>query len=301
MQVASDTAVVMATRDGERHLARQLGSILDQSVLPAVIAIVDDDSRDGSRDLIRAVAARAPIPVRLIAIDGSVHGDVKTRVAATFMVGLEAVAGFEYALLSDQDDEWLPDRLAGQRGMLAERPDALLVAGDGVLIDVDGQPIGGTLRDRFPVPEHWDRLSPADRVRAAIRHPFVTGATCAMRRRLIPLMTPLPPRWLFDRWATLVAASQDGLLLQPDAVIRYRIHPEQVVGDRQAEPGRSGRRWRQILRRGASPIEAMARAGDVVGRIRPLVTDPSVRDELSWAALARAAMARTDGHGASPA
>ena len=121
-----------------------------------------------------------------------------------------------------------------QRDILRGDSDVLLVAGDGVLIDESGAEIGGRLRDRFPPPLDWGELGPAERVRAAIRRPFVTGATCGLRRELVPMMAPVPRRWLFDRWATLVATARDGLVLQPEAVIRYRIHPGQLLGDRQA-------------------------------------------------------------------
>jgi glycosyltransferase involved in cell wall biosynthesis len=292
MEVAPDTAVVMASHDGERFLAHQIESILGQSLLPAMLTIVDDASRDGTRAVVREFARAAPVPIELIAIDGSFHHDYKTRVAAMVMRGLESVAAFEYALLSDQDDEWLPDRLSSQRAILQSQPNGLLVAGDGLLIDSDGVPIGGSLRDRFPPPPDWDRLDAAHRVRAAIRRPFVTGATCALRRQLVRLMAPLPARWLVDRWATLVAASQNGLVLQPDTVIRYRIHPGQLLGDRQASTGSGDRRWRQVLDRGASPVEAAKLARDVVGRIRPLAMDPAIRNELSWRAMARAAVER---------
>ena len=294
MEVASDTAVVMAMHDGERFLARQIESILGQSPRPARLTIVDDASRDGSRAVVREIARTSSVPIDLIASDGSGHLDQKTRVAATVMRGLQSVAAFDYVLLSDQDDEWLPDRLISQRGILIDRAEALVVAGDGLLIDVDGRPSGGTLRDRFPSPDDWDRLDAAQRVRAVLRAPFVTGATCALRTRLIALMAPVPAGWLLDRWATLVAVSQDGLVLQPEAVIRYRIHPGQLLGDRQVGTGAGDRRWRQALSRGASPLELAARASDVVRRIRPLVSDPTIRHELSWGAMARAAVDRGD-------
>ena len=172
------------------------------------------------------------------------------------MQGMDAVASFEFVVLSDQDDEWLPGRLRRQRDILLDHTDALVVAGDGLLIDESGAEVGGRLRDRFPPPEDWHGSSAGDRVRASIRRPFVTGATCAIRRELIQMMAPVPRRWLFDRWATLVAAARDGLVLQPDIVIRYRIHPDQLLGDRQASGPVGTRRWRQVLARGASPLEA---------------------------------------------
>ena len=135
---------------------------------------------------------------------------------------------------------------------------------------------------------------PAERVRAVDPPAVRDGGDLRLRRELVPMMAPVPRSWLFDRWATLVATARDGLVLQPETVIRYRIHPDQLLGDRQATGPVGTRRWRQVLARGASPLEAAMRASDVVRRIRPLAIDATIRDELSWRALARAAMERTD-------
>src|SRR4249919_1369680 len=156
MEVAADTAVVMAIHDGARFLARQIDSILAQSLLPAVVMIVDDASRDGSTDLIREVARTSPIPFEMVAAAGSGGTDPKSRITASIMQGMTAVASFEFILLSDQDDEWLPGRLLRQRDILLDDTGALLVAGDGLLIDESGAEIGGSLRDRFPPPVDWD-------------------------------------------------------------------------------------------------------------------------------------------------
>ena len=298
MRIAPDTAVVMTTRDGEPFVARQIESILSQSLLPAAMTIVDDASRDNTLSIIRDLASAAPVPIELVRVDGSRHRNTKTRIAESVIRGLDSVAhdaGFEFVLLSDQDDEWLPGRLESQRELLSGRSDALLVAADALLIDANGAALGGHLRDRFPIPEGWERLDPAQRIRAVIRRPFVTGATCAMRRDLVSLVAPVPPGWLFDRWATLVAASRDGLVLQADPVIRYRIHAGQVTGIRDASTGAGRRRWRQMLARGGTPIEGVMRAHDIVHRIRPLAVDRSVRTELSWPSLIRAAAGRVEG------
>ena len=78
------------------------------------------------------------------------------------------------------------------------------------------------------------------------------------------------------------------------SLIRYRIHGAQVTGVAQAPTGRGGRRWRQVLARDATPFEAVVRAHDVVNRIGPLAVGRSVREELSWRAMIRAALSRTE-------
>jgi glycosyltransferase involved in cell wall biosynthesis len=292
MQVAADTAAVMVTHDGERFLRRQCESIFGQDLLPAVLIVVDDASSDGSRDILRELAGSAPIPMELIWADGSSISNRKSRIAANVARGLAAAAPYEIVLLSDQDDEWLVDRLARQRDILQNDSSTMLVAGDGILIDEAGRETGGRLSDSFPRPIDWETLDAAGRMRAALRAPFVTGATAALTMALARLMQPVPDGWLHDRWATLVAAACNGLVLQSEPVIRYRIHEGQVLGQRQAQIGTGGRRWKQVLGRGSGPIEAATRASDVVRRLRPIATDPAVRRELSWRAVLGSALDR---------
>ena len=292
MQVAADTAAVMVTHDGERYLRQQCDSIFRQDLLPAVLIVVDDASSDGSRDILRELAGSAPIPMELIWADGSSVSNRKSRIAANVVRGLAAAAPYDIVLLSDQDDEWLVDRLARQRDILRKDSSAMLVAGDGILIDEVGQETGSRLSDSFPRPAQWQTLDAAGRMRAALRAPLVTGATAALTMALVRLMLPVPNGWLHDRWATLVAAACDGLVLQSEPVIRYRIHEGQVLGQRQAGIGSGGRRWRQVLARGSGPLEAATRASDVVRRLKPIASDPAVRRELSWRAVVGSAMDR---------
>jgi glycosyltransferase involved in cell wall biosynthesis len=282
----------MVTHNGERFLRQQCESIFRQTLLPAALVVVDDASSDSTPGILAEMARIAPIPVEMIAVDRSDSPDLKSRVTANLMSGLAAVPEFAFAVLSDQDDEWLPDRVAAQRAILRETAGALLVAGDGILIDEAGHAVVGRLRDHFPVPQDWDSLEPAVRARAALRRSLVTGAASAMKVELVALMSPVPKGWLLDRWATLVAVARDGLRLQPEPVIRYRIHDGQTVGLRQARVGEGQRRWSQVLQRGATPFQAGARAVDVVRRVRPITTDPALRIEFSWAGMLRAATDR---------
>jgi glycosyltransferase involved in cell wall biosynthesis len=287
VQVAADTAAVMVTRDGARFLGPQLDSILSQDLLPATLVVVDDASRDGTREIIREAKVAAPIPVELIEVDGSGAPDVKTRIASNVATGLAAASEYRIAVLADQDDIWLPARLSGQRSLLIDTAGGLLVSGDGLFIDSNGREIGGRLRRRFPLPDGWEAMDAASRARAALRRPIVTGAASAVTAELVRLMSPIPRGWLHDRWATLIAVACGGLLVQAEAVIRYRIHDAQTIGERQATIGAEGPRWRQVLRRGATPLEALNRAVDIVRRVRPMATDPAVRSELSWGAVLR--------------
>jgi glycosyltransferase involved in cell wall biosynthesis len=291
--IAADTAAVMVTHNGDRFLRRQCESILSQDLLPATLIVVDDGSTDGSRSILENVRAAAPIPVELIWTNTSHVRDYRTRIVRNVTRGLAAAASYEVVVLSDQDDEWLSDRLARQRDILRGDRGALLVAGDGILIDEDGRETGRRLRESFPPPDDWETLDAAGRMHAVLRASFVTGAATALTTSLVRLMEPIPGGWLHDRWATLAAAARNGLVLQSEPVIKYRIHEGQVLGQRQAQIGVGERRWRQVRDRGASPIEAAARAADVVRRLKPIATDPAVRSQLSWRAVLGSALDRS--------
>jgi glycosyltransferase involved in cell wall biosynthesis len=292
VQVAADTAAVMVTHDGERFLGQQCESIFRGDVLPTVLIVVDDESQDSSRDILRDVARSAPIPVEVIEVDSSNVSNRKSRIAGNVVRGLEAASAYRFAVLSDQDDQWLPDRLARQRGVLLGDPNAMLVAGDGILIDEWGHETGGRLSDSFPRPPGWETLDAAGRAHAALRASFVTGAASALTMALARLMQPVPGGWLHDRWATLVAVACNGLVLQSEPVIRYRIHQGQVLGQTQAQIGAGNRRWKQVRDRGAGPIEAATRVTQIVRRLGPIATNPAVRRELSWRAVLGSAMDR---------
>jgi len=293
MPIAEDTAAVIVTHDGYRYLHAQLASIFRQTLLPARLVVVDDESRDGTRALLHRIARDAPIPIEIILVDRRSIDDRKSRIAANIMTALASVSQYDIVVLSDQDDEWLDDRLARQRDVLLGTPGALLVAGDGILIDASGTSLGRGLRDLYPPPTGWETMDAAKRMRAALRRAFVTGAASAITAEMSRLMAPVPAGWLHDRWATLVAAARGGLVLQPEPVIRYRVHPDQMLGVWQADVGVGERRWRQVRDRGASPLESALRATQVVRRLRPLAVDPDVRAELSWRAVIGSAWERS--------
>lgn len=285
----------MVTHNGERFIHEQCESIFRQTLLPGAIVVVDDASRDATPSLLAELRRSAPAPMEIVEVDSSDAADVKTRIAHNFARGLAEVARYDFVVLADQDDVWFDDRLECQRAALVAAPSALLAAGDGLLIDEASRRTIGTLRDTFPVPPDWATLSPAQRMRIALRQPLVTGAASALSQELARLMTPIPTGWLHDRWGSLVASARDGLVLQPRPVIEYRVHARQVLGRRQATTGAGSLRLGQLLARGAGPAAVASRARDVVGRLRPLALDDAVRSELSWRALLASSAERVKG------
>lgn len=106
--------VLMATRNGAPYLKAQLHSITTQSRLPARMIISDDGSTDETLHILRRFASTAPFSVTLI--DGPQKG------VAQNMLALQARAPVGHIAFADQDDVWLPDKLARGADALSRRP-----------------------------------------------------------------------------------------------------------------------------------------------------------------------------------
>jgi glycosyltransferase involved in cell wall biosynthesis len=110
------TSLVMAVRDGERYLAEALDSILEQSVPPTEVIVVDDGSVDGTP----AVLAAYGDAIRVVRQPPGGQ-------ATALNTGIAAATGAYLAFL-DADDVWEPGaqecRLARLRG--PDAPDAVV-------------------------------------------------------------------------------------------------------------------------------------------------------------------------------
>ncbi len=122
--------------------------------------------------------------------------------------------------------------------------------------------------DRLPGAGGLGRPDAAERMRTALRTSVATGGASMIRPARFPRLD-VPEGWLHDRWWSLVATGRDGLLVDREPVIDYRVQPGQQVGLDAGAQGRSGTgspgrpsragsaaRWRKardLRRRAAAP------------------------------------------------
>jgi CTP:molybdopterin cytidylyltransferase MocA len=102
-------SVVLAVRNGERHLEASLRSILGQSAGDFELIVVDDGSTDGTGAILVAIRQSDP---RVVVIRQGPRG-----LTASLNRGLEAARG-EYVARQDADDVSVSDRFARQAAHL---------------------------------------------------------------------------------------------------------------------------------------------------------------------------------------
>ena len=228
---SNQIAVAMATFNGARFLETQLRSIFDQIRRPDEIVISDDHSTDDTLKIARSFRTEA----KKLGISYSVvtHSG-KPGVARNFSNAVShTTAGL--VALSDQDDWWEPGKLESLERIFQGDSALLMVHSDALLVNESGEPLGmGLLESLRITGGEQHALMTGHGIKAVARRNLVTGATSMIRRELADVAGPVPEGWLHDEWWALVAASRDGLLLDPTRYQHYRQHEANQVGATQS-------------------------------------------------------------------
>lgn len=220
MSTPARVCVLLATHNGERYLEEQLESILSQEGVELRILASDDDSRDGTLEILHTIAARdSRVTVLPQGSFGSPSGNFYRLIDEVDLNWAEFV-GF-----ADQDDVWLPGKLARHAAILRRE------AVDGVssnVIAFDEQGRETLIRKDTP-----QRL--ADYV-------FETpgpGSSMLLSRRLMELIraqlqnpdSPARDAWSHDLlFYALARAAGCGWYVDPEPSVAYRQHGENAIG-----------------------------------------------------------------------
>jgi GT2 family glycosyltransferase len=207
---APKISVCMAAYNGGRYVDLQLGSILPQLGPGDEVVIVDDCSKDDTRERIRAFGDGR---IRLI------EHAVNQGVVRTFEDALRSATG-DILFLSDDDDLWAPDKVRRFMEAFARDEAVQLVVSAVALIDPEGKPF----RDA-----RWDRDGRFRRgfVRNVLKNQY-QGSAMALRSSLLRSVLPFERgrSYLHDTWiGTVNDRTGGGLVWLAEPLLLYRRHP----------------------------------------------------------------------------
>jgi glycosyltransferase involved in cell wall biosynthesis len=215
--------VLMSTWQGERFVEEQLRSILDQLPPDGQVIVRDDGSTDGGVARIESLR-----DARVTVERGSNLG-----FARSFFALLDAAPDdADVVMLSDQDDLWLPGKIARAVERLAP------LEGRPALYCSRLQLVDETLRPLALSPA-WSR--PPVFSNALVEN-IAVGCTCAVNRAGLALARQKgDPGLLYfhDWWLYLVISAFGVVIADPTPTILYRQHATNAVGATQG--------WRRYL------------------------------------------------------
>lgn len=220
-------SVVMAVRNGARHLGEAVASVLEQDMPDFELLVVDDGSTDDSPAIL-AAHAKADGRVRIVRLAG---GEGQAR---ALNAGLELARG-TFVARHDDDDVALPCRLRVQTEFMARHPEYAVCGAMARLIDA-----AGTMGDlaRRPVGERPVIRMLAEEGRNALIHSsLMFRANLGLRYR---------ERFLLAQdYDLLLRALSSGLRIVnlPHVLLHLRVDPSRQDARKQ---------FRQILYREAA-------------------------------------------------
>ena len=224
---APQVAILMCTKDGAAFLAEQLKSIADQTHPNWTLFVSDDGSTDETTTILRKFADGHS--QKIVVRNGPGKG-----VCANFLsLATDPMIDADYFAFSDQDDVWYKEKLERALTWLATIPGEVpaLYCGRTELVSNDGRSYGFSLLFTRPIA-----------FRNALIQSLGGGNTMMFNRaakRLLETVGRLDVV-LHDWWMyQLISAVGGAIRYDPQPMLRYRQHPDNVIG--------SNRGWRAYL------------------------------------------------------
>jgi glycosyltransferase involved in cell wall biosynthesis len=249
--------VLLSTWRGERHLTEQVDSILAQQGVRVRLLVRDDGSDDRTLD----VLATCTDP-RLSVVRGGNLGLPQ----AYFRMLEDSGDDADLWALADQDDVWLPHKLARAAEWLASVEGPALYCARVLVVDRELRPLYP-----HPVPRRGPSFA------NALVQNIATGCTVVLNREARAVLRGRWPSFavMHDAWMYLVLSGTGCVHYDSEVVVHYRQHDSNAVGmgrgavarvigrvRRQlaAEgPGAHGRQNRELMRTHADLLHPAAR------------------------------------------
>jgi glycosyltransferase involved in cell wall biosynthesis len=220
-------SVALCTYNGEKFLEKQLQSILHQSKMIDELLVFDDKSTDSTIQLLTDFQQKAPFTVLI-------HQNVENIGSSkNFENCIKACTG-EIIFLCDQDDLWEPNKVDKQWNYFLENPQQDAVFSNATMINQLGIPTGVTSFEQIQFVEEWQHSwKNGGAFDILLRGYVVTGATLAIRSKIIPEIFPVPQlieELIHDGWISLWLSMENRIGFLNDTLIQYREHAAQQVG-----------------------------------------------------------------------
>lgn len=205
-------SVALCTFNGANYLREQLRSILNQTYDNFEVVIVDDDSTDGTFQIILEFAA-ADKRIRYY------KNSERINLNKNFEKAMELCQG-EYVCPCDQDDVWAENKL---ECLLQNIGTNNLIFSNSEYIDSTGNSLNRNLNDDY-VNQDFDNPI------AFIFFNSIPGHTMMIKKPVIKAALPFPNSIFYDCWLALVSLSYGKIKYIPETLQYYRQHGSNILG-----------------------------------------------------------------------
>ncbi len=226
-------SIAICTYNGEKYIAEQINSILNQTLKPDEIIVCDDRSTDNTIKILEEIRQKSSVPVSIFI------NEKNLGVTKNFHKAI-ALCKSEYVALSDQDDVWLPEKLEKMVGFLEDTSNRKInvVFTDMLLVDDNLQSLNKTMWDFLGFNEHfknkWKKKGALNLILE--RGNVAAGAAMVFRRDYVVKLLPAIAadyKIMVHDWVIAILAAKDKCIAFLDIItVWYRQHIDQAIGTR---------------------------------------------------------------------
>lgn len=211
-------SVIMASYNHEKYLPQAIESVLNQTCPDLELIIVDDCSKDNSREIIEAYQKKDR------RVKASFHNE-NQGIARTANDALKAATG-QYLSFIGSDDLWVPTKLERQLKVIADHEDAV-VWSEGDVVDADGAPTGQNFTD---FNGSGDKHTSGRIYKEIINENYIFGQSLLFKREYTDGLGFNPDlKYLCDYQFVVDLAYQHDFLFIPESLAKYRIHGKNTI------------------------------------------------------------------------
>lgn len=220
-------SILLASYNGEKYIAQQIESVLNQTYNDFILYINDDCSTDKTYEIIKNYEAKYPGKIKVTRNEknsgGAKHNFIKMMISHKD----------DYIMLCDQDDIWLEDKIEITYKKIKRMEEEYRVDMP-LLVHTDLKIADENLNIIFPSLISYVN---ADYSKTKLKNQIVqntlTGCTAMYNRKLAELIISKPSFMVMhDWWIMLIASAFGKIDYVNEPTILYRQHGNNAIGTR---------------------------------------------------------------------
>jgi glycosyltransferase involved in cell wall biosynthesis len=217
--------IIVPTYQGEKYLSELIDSLLNQTYSNIRILLRDDGSKDQTVPILNSYAFSNPEKIVLLTEPKSNLG-IMGNYSELFKN-----TGSPYVFLADQDDVWLPNKVA-QSMQVMKKMEQQFGKNKPLLVHTDLKVVDKNLKEISSSFWSYANLKPKlVTLNRLLLQNCITGCTIGINRPLIDLIMPVPKdAVMHDWWIGLVASYFGHIQHCEQATILYRQHSGNTLG-----------------------------------------------------------------------
>ncbi len=234
-------SVAIAAYNGEKYIEKQLKSILIQTKSVDEVVICDDRSTDNTVAICEDFIKRNSLK------NWSVSVNEKNVGFCLNFYGAIAKCGGDVVFLADQDDEWLPEKVAVMSKTLDENPQISVLSSRYDVIDENSDVI-----ENSGVTYLGDRLDDSIEYITAeslVGCSYIRGFSIALRREVAEMIRPIDLKSLMahDWLICMLGCVKSSCAVLNTSLTHYRYHKDNVSLSAMNKENRSRQLSKRIL------------------------------------------------------